>query len=98
MTDQPEDRKQQLSNLRPFPMQDGPPIPWFIAEAIYTHLYRSTGQTLERLAQRGGFGWAEVAYMWTGRVRSEDAPRHPYATNENRAAARADIRKVWPDA
>lgn len=48
-------------------MQDGPPIPWFIAEAIYTHLYRLSGQTLERLGERGGFGWAEVEYMWSER-------------------------------
>ena len=51
--------------LRPFPMQDGPPIPWYVAEAIYKHLHPHGHQSLERVAQRGGYGWGEVAYMWT---------------------------------
>ena len=55
---------QSTLDLRPFPMQDGPPIPWFLAEVIYRHLYGTGGQTLERLGERGGFGWAEVEYMW----------------------------------
>ena len=50
---------------RPFPMLDGPPITWKLAEVIYTayrHLFHND-QTLEQIAQRGGFGWAEVATM-----------------------------------
>ena len=50
---------------REFPMQDGPPIPWKLAEEIY-QIYSSlygTDQTLERLAERGGFGWEEVAII-----------------------------------
>ena len=50
-------------DLRPFPMQDGPPIPWYLAEAIWTHLYRHS-QPLDVIARRGGFTWSEVAYMW----------------------------------
>ena len=48
-------------NERMFPMQRGPAIPWSVAEKIYA-LYSAmfTGQSLERLAERGGFGWAEV--------------------------------------
>jgi hypothetical protein len=52
-----------MADDRPFPMLDGPPIPWQLAEIIYT-AYRDlfgSSQTLERLAERGGFGWAEVA-------------------------------------
>ena len=46
-------------------MQDGPDIDWVTAEKIYveySYLF-GTQQSLERLAQRGGFGWKEVAYI-----------------------------------
>jgi len=52
---------------RLFPMQNGPPIPWSLAEQIYVKLYialNGAGQSLSRLAELGGFGWAEVAFMW----------------------------------
>lgn len=48
-----------------FPMQTGPQIPWALAEEIY-RVYVAlfdTRQSLERLAERGGFGWAEVEAM-----------------------------------
>lgn len=48
-----------------FPMQDGPDIEWSTAQQIYeiySELY-GTEQSLERLKERGGFGWAEVALM-----------------------------------
>ena len=48
-----------------FPMQDGPDIDWTTAEKvykIYSELY-GTDQSLERLAERGGFGWEEVAIL-----------------------------------
>lgn len=50
---------------KPFPMQRGPAISWDVAEkvyAMYSALY-GTQQSLERLAERGGFGWAEVEYI-----------------------------------
>ncbi len=89
------------TEMRPFPMQGGPPIPWFIAEAIYWTIYhgRPSTQTLERLGERGGFGWSEIEYMWTGRSSmNQPGRKHPYATQEMRDAAMARIRKVWPDA
>lgn len=49
-------------DLRPFAMQGGPPIPWFLAEIIHRHLYRFS-QPLEVVHQRGGFGWAEVQHL-----------------------------------
>jgi hypothetical protein len=49
--------------LRPFPMQNGPSIPWALAEWIYAEGYRFSSQSLERVAERGGFGWAEVAHF-----------------------------------
>lgn len=51
--------------MKRFPMQDGPDIDWTTAEKIYeiySGLY-GTGQSLERLAERGGFGWEEVALL-----------------------------------
>lgn len=50
---------------RQFPMQDGPPIPWSLAERIYFVYHDLFGneQTLERLAERGGFGWAEIPFL-----------------------------------
>jgi len=48
-----------------FPMLDGPPIPWSLAEQIYERLYTRLGhrQPLKTIARRGGFGWSEVALM-----------------------------------
>ena len=51
--------------LKRFPMQDGPDIDWITAEKIYkiySELY-GTDQSLERLAERGGFGWSEVTFL-----------------------------------
>jgi hypothetical protein len=51
---------------RRFPMQNGPSIDWATAEMIYakySDLY-GTDQSLEVLASRGGFGWAEVEMIW----------------------------------
>ena len=51
---------------RKFPMMDGPPIPWQLAEVIYSGysaLY-GTDQSLDRIAERGGFGWGEIVLWW----------------------------------
>jgi len=55
---------------RMFPMQGdgydkGPSIPWWLAERIYKlhcDVY-SNSQSLERLAERHGFGWSEVPVL-----------------------------------
>lgn len=67
-----------MNDERMFPMLDGPWIPWWLAERVYevyALLYPSCArdQSLERMAERGGFGWGEVAFMWdkTTRVRSD---------------------------
>jgi len=52
-------------STRRFPMQRGPDIDWQTAEKIYemySALY-GTSQSLERLAERHGFGWAEVEHI-----------------------------------
>ena len=46
-------------------MLDGPSIDWTTAEELYT-VYSclfGTDQSLERIAERGGFGWGEVPIM-----------------------------------
>ena len=57
---------------RLFPMQrdyngrdkPNPPLPWAVAQAVYEHLYVPYAgpgcQTLERLAERGGFSYEEI--------------------------------------
>ncbi len=56
---------------RMFPVQDGPWIPWTVAEQVYevySHLY-GTFQSLERLAERQGFDTCEVELFL--RIRKE---------------------------
>lgn len=50
---------------RPFPMVDGPAVPWNLAERAYeTYVCRyGKRQTLERIAARGGFGWDELRQL-----------------------------------
>jgi hypothetical protein len=77
----PDERRVPLSrppvpskgpDMRPFPMGKGPQIPWFLAEAIYEEIYAAQNgreQSLETIAKRGGFSWAEVAFMWEDKRR-----------------------------
>jgi len=57
-----------------FPIQDGLTIPWSLAEiayVMYQRLYGS-GQSLEELAKRGGFGVTELAVLLAGRKPGRD--------------------------
>ncbi len=60
------DQQETIDKLsRRFPMLDGPDIDWITAEEIYV-LYLSlygNDQTLEKIAERGGFGWSETSHM-----------------------------------
>lgn len=49
-----------------FPMFGGPSIPTELAKTIYKEYSKKygTSQSLERLKQRGGFGWAEVSTIF----------------------------------
>lgn len=59
-------------DVRPFPVHElGEPhgfIPWWLAEIAYKAYAKEfgTSQTLERLAERGGFGRKELMYLLTG--------------------------------
>ena len=51
--------------LKPFPIQQGGVIPWWLAEVAYGHYAKlyTTEQSLERLAERGGFGMLELVAL-----------------------------------
>lgn len=51
---------------RVFPIQGGSPIPWAVAERAYEAYSKQygSGQTLERLAERGGFGVGEMDRLY----------------------------------
>lgn len=62
---------------REFPIQNGPSIPWWLAEACYARAGRiwhnPGGQSLERLAERGGWSRAELGRMLVGLDVMDDA-------------------------
>lgn len=57
---------------------DGPDIDWATAEKIYkvySCLYGKY-QSLDRLAERGGFGWTEVNLFWKRHKESRKCKCH----------------------
>lgn len=48
-----------------YPIQDGPDIPWAVAEEAYLEYVKRYGreQSIERMAERGGFGRREVGAL-----------------------------------
>lgn len=48
---------------RPFPIQKGGTIPWWLAEIAYKYYNCKASQSLERLAERGGFGKLELVWL-----------------------------------
>lgn len=71
----PDDK---LCGERPFPIQQSEPVPWGYAERAYrTYSARfGTQQSLERLAERGGFGLEEFSCLYLGHVPGECRPPH----------------------
>ena len=66
-------------DVRPFPIQQGGTIPWWLAEVAYGYyaeLY-TTEQSLERLAERGGFGMLELVALLRRRNPAELDYRQP---------------------
>ena len=52
---------------RRFPIQGGLTVSWEAAERAYGTMQGvRQGQCLERLAERGGFGIREYAWLWNG--------------------------------
>lgn len=64
-------------DIRPFPVRElGEPIgyiPWWLAEIAYLAYADHYGniQSLERIAERGGFGRKELIYLLTGKDAKE---------------------------
>jgi hypothetical protein len=87
------DRMFPLQTSRP-PAKPGPTsIPWAIAEKAYAAYAQQYGksQSLERLAERGGFGWCEMDALypaWRGEV---DELAHLRAENIRLGAANAEL-------
>jgi len=60
-----ERQAKEAKSARVFRMQDGPDLPWSVAEqiyAMYSELY-GTSQSMERISERGGFCYEEVSFL-----------------------------------
>lgn len=64
-----------MPSIKTFPMQNGPPIPYALAELILEAHVRCghgmTENTLAAISDRGGFGWQEVPLIF-GNLRKKD--------------------------
>lgn len=45
---------------KPYPIQDGPSVPWWVMKPHESQSQRNHGQSIDRIAQRAGFGSAEA--------------------------------------
>jgi hypothetical protein len=82
---------------RMFPIVQNPPVPWSVAERayrVYAEKY-GTSQSLERLAERGGFHPKEMDSLNPG---WRDQATELHRLREDLAAARAEIERLRPDA
>lgn len=83
---------------RQFPMQHGPSIPWKLAEFIYAkyrEVFPSVDQSLERIAERGGFGWSEVELMFSHHPkRYTDLYREAVEAADSRAESAERIARI----
>lgn len=75
-----------------FPIQQGNPIPWSMAEQAYLTYSRLFGidQSLQRLAERGGFGVQEFACLFAGH-----SPSHCQDRDKCRDAVAPVTRKLY---
>ena len=56
----------EISHPRMFPIMNGEPIPWVVIEPCERQAKINHGQSLQRLAQRGGLGCDEALRILTG--------------------------------
>lgn len=81
---------QDQERARRFPIQGGPCVPWSVAEVAYATYYaHHKSQTLERLAERGGFGIQEFACLHQGHMPGARAP-HMSGNQHGRPMNEAD--------
>ena len=65
-----------------FPIMDGPDIPWAAIEPHRPQVMLNHGQTLERLAERGGLSCFEAVQAITGRGLHARMPQPPSTERE----------------
>jgi hypothetical protein len=51
---------------RPYPIQRGPSVPWWVMAPHEAQSQRNHGQSIKRIAERGGFSGAEAWCIVTG--------------------------------
>jgi hypothetical protein len=55
------EHRANCSQMKPFPIQGGGSIPWWLAEVAFEYYHEQwKGQSLQRIAERGGFGVQEL--------------------------------------
>ncbi len=79
---------------RRFPIMSGPSVPWRMVEPYARQAYENHGQTLERLAERGGLDPTEL-WCAVHSKRLRDAPVN--ADDWLRAWLDADIERLTAD-
>ena len=64
----PDPKELERIRERTFPIQKGTDVPWAMAQRAYVYYSEQYGntQSIERMAQRGGFGWQEFACFLAG--------------------------------
>lgn len=75
-----------MAIVRVFPMRDGPPIPYALAEIILKAHQRCHGAelSLAKISEAGGFAWGEVPLIF-GQVRKKDRLLHQALMYEARS-------------
>jgi hypothetical protein len=88
------DIKEASETERRFPIQGGLTISWEAAEHAYMTYYKFYGrdQTLERLAERGGFGLHEFALLYLGKRGTESL--NGMGNRIAEVLAKADVRST----
>lgn len=79
-----------MTDDRTFPVLGSQPaarVPWLFIETHARQVYRNHGQTLQRLAERGGLSWGEIRLAIEGRRLTFE--RDPDAESVVRAALAA---------
>lgn len=55
------EHRTECSQMKRFPIQNGGTIPWWLAEIAYEYYHENwRDQSLEKIAERGGFGVSEL--------------------------------------
>jgi hypothetical protein len=78
------------SQKKRFPIQDGPSIPWEYMAPHESQAQKNHGQTIARLAERGGLGAAEAELIVTAQPLSPKTGEWDWAELKRRWVERAE--------